>query len=62
MILSKRWAVPLTLAAMLAALPGLTQTTDATAKPQPVQTVLDAAVKTAKASNKSILVHFGASW
>ena len=30
--------------------------------PRPAADVLAAAVKTAKASNKSILVHFGASW
>ena len=60
MILSRQWAVPLALAVMLeAAVPALAQT----AKTQPsAQTVINAAVKTAKASNKSILVHFGASW
>ncbi len=26
------------------------------------QTVVDAAVKTAKASNRTVLIHFGASW
>lgn len=31
-------------------------------KPLPAQAVLDAAMKQAKASRKTILVHFGASW
>ena len=63
MIFNKRWAAPLMAALMLAALPALAQTGGADTKAPPsAQAVVDAAVKTAKASGKSVLIHFGASW
>jgi thiol:disulfide interchange protein len=65
MRLGKRW-VPFTTAHLAAlslclAAP-LSAQAPATPAPQPAQTLVDAAVKTAKAEHKAVLVEFGASW
>lgn len=60
---SKHLVVALTLVVVLgalAALPLLAQTGSKT--PPPAQEVLSAALKTAKAENKTVMVDFAASW
>ena len=59
----KRFTVILTWLAILGTVALPQQNGKATPAPPPsAQQILDAATKTAKAENKTILVHFGASW
>ncbi len=62
---TKRLAVALIWAIALGAftvMPLLAQTDSKSSPPAPAQELLDSAVITAKAENKSVLVHFDASW
>lgn len=56
---TKRFFVAFTMAIALSSFPILAQTGKT---PPPAQELLAAAVKTAAAENKNVLVHFGASW
>ena len=51
-----------TLAIAAAALIALPLAAQVAVTPPPATTVLEAALKTAKAANKTVFVHFGASW